>query len=354
MDEARSSIVGNMTSRQRCLAAIAGQPVDRVPVFPLLMFLPADRLGISFRRYATDGAAMAEAQLNVRQRFGVDAITACSDAFRVSADLGGEIAYPEDHPPHLLRPLVTRDADLDRLGRPDPTARGGRMADRTHAVREMVKAVGEECLVVGWVDMPFAEACSVCGVQEFMMLMMDEPAVAHRLLDILTEIVIGFALAQLETGAPMIGAGDAAASLISPALYRQFALPYEQRVSRAIHDAGGLVKLHVCGNTTALLEDMARSGADLFNVDYPVDLARAVDAYGAAGKSLKGNLNPVTEMLQSTPERCRQHALDCMATAQGLGFLLSAGCEVPAGVSDEVFAAFCDAPRSGVSAQRRP
>ena len=34
-----------MTSLERCLAAIAGKPVDRVPVFPLLMFLSADRAG---------------------------------------------------------------------------------------------------------------------------------------------------------------------------------------------------------------------------------------------------------------------------------------------------------------------
>jgi hypothetical protein len=34
-----------------------------------------------------------------------------------------------------------------------------------------------------------------------------------------------------------------------------------------------------------------------------------------------------------------------MATAKGHGYMLSAGCEAPAGVSDEVFAAFCNAPR---------
>ena len=217
------------------------------------------------------------------------------------------------------------------------------MADRTNAVREMVNAVGNECLVLGWVDMPFAEACSVCGVQEFMMLMIDEPELAHRLLDFLTDVVIDFCLVQLGAGAPMIGAGDAAASLVSPELYREFALPCEQRVCRAVHDAGGLVKLHVCGNTSALLEDMAQCGADLFNVDHMVDLARAVEVYGAAGKCIKGNLNPVADLFQSTPDRCRRQALECVATARGHRYMLSAGCEVPAGVSDEVFAAFCSA-----------
>ena len=38
-----------MTSKERCHAATNGQPADRVPVFPLLMFLAADRAGITYR-----------------------------------------------------------------------------------------------------------------------------------------------------------------------------------------------------------------------------------------------------------------------------------------------------------------
>ena len=334
-----------MTGKGRCLAAIHGRPVDRVPVFPLLMFLAADRLGISYRRYATDGVALAEAQVHVYKQFGVDAITACSDAFRVAADLGGEMVYPENQTPHLARPLVTNAADLNRLGRPNPLHSRSRMVDRTQAVREMVKAVGDECLVLGWVDMPFAEACSLCGVQEFMMLLIDEPTMAHRLLDFLSDVVIDFALMQVQAGAPMIGAGDAAASLLSPTLYREFALPFEQRVCRAVHEAGGLVKLHICGNTSKLLGDILLSGADLFNVDHMVDLTEAVKVYGAAGKCIKGNVNPVSGLLQATPQQCRQQALECIEITRGHSYILSAGCELPAGVKDEVFAAFCNAPR---------
>ena len=83
------------------------------------------------------------------------------------------------------------------------------MADRAVGVREMAQAVGNECLVLGWVDMPFAEACSLCGVTEFMLMISDDPRLAHAVLDFLTTIVIDFCRVQLEAGAPMIGAGDA-------------------------------------------------------------------------------------------------------------------------------------------------
>jgi uroporphyrinogen-III decarboxylase len=144
----------------------------------------------------------------------------------------------------------------------------------------------------------------------------------------------------------MIGAGDAAASLISPGMYAEFALPYEQRVCRAIHDAGNLVKLHICGNTTHLLDQMATSGADLFNVDHLVSLQTARDLYTAHGKCYKGNLDPVTHVMQATPEACRDSAHECISVAKGTKYMLSAGCEIPAETSDEVFEAFCNAPKT--------
>jgi MtaA/CmuA family methyltransferase len=288
-----------MNSRERCLAAIRGEPADRTPVFPLVMHLAADRYGVTYRQFARDGGSMAAAQVQFYRSFRVDAITACSDAFRLSADLGGAIVFPEQQPPHLERPLVTSSADVVRLGHPDPARAGSRMADRVSGVAAMVREVGDQCLVLGWVDMPFAEACSACGVQEFMLLLCEDPALAHRLLDHLTGCVIDFALAQLKTGAPTICCGDAAASLVSPVMYREFALPYEQRVTEAIHAADGMAKLHICGNTTALLEDMTRCGADLFNVDHMVDFDRAIAVYGAANLAFKGNLNPVEELLRA-------------------------------------------------------
>jgi MtaA/CmuA family methyltransferase len=341
-----------MNNRQRFMAALRGEPVDRVPVFPLLMFLAADRAAISYRRYATEGRAMAHAQLRVQEAFDLDAITACSDAFRISADLGGDMAYPESKPPYINQPLVRAAADVERLGRPDPLRAGSRMADRVRAVSEMVRGASGRCAILGWVDMPFAEACSICGVQQFMLLTVDEPLLAHRLLDHLTAIVIDFALAQVAAGADMIGAGDAAASLISPAMYREFALPYEQRVCAAIHAAGSLAKLHICGNTTRLLDDMATCGADLFNVDHMVPLERARDVYRAAGKCFKGNLDPVRQVMQASPDDCRAAARDCIRIATAgnepspRGYMLSAGCEIPAETPDDVFRAFCSAPTS--------
>jgi MtaA/CmuA family methyltransferase len=334
-----------MNSKQRCLAALSGEPVDRVPVFPLLMFFAQQRLGVSYREFATNGHVLAEAQLKIRDAFGVDAITACSDAFRITADLGADMVFPENQTPYAAAPLVASRSDLARLARPDPGDPKTRMNDRVRATQEMVRAVGDTCLVLGWVDMPFAEACSVCGVSALMMLLYDDPLLAHEILEYLTAIVIIFCLAQRAVGTPMIGAGDAAASLLSPKLYREFALPYEQRVCHAVHQAGGMAKLHICGNTSHILEDMVRTEADLFNVDHMVDFSAAQGVYSGKRVCFKGNLDPVADMLQAAPEVCQARALDCIRMAAGTRYMLSAGCEVPGDTPDEVFKAFCEAPQ---------
>ena len=325
------------------MAATHGDPVDRAPVFPLLMFFAASRAGLTYRQFAADGGALAQAQLALQAQYGLDAITACSDAFRLSAELGGEMGFPEDKPPYLQYPLVASLADIDGLGHPDPTA--GRLGDRVRAVAEMGQAAAGGFAVLGWVEMPFAEACNLCGVSDFMMLMVDDPEAAHRLLERLTAMEIDFAKAQIAAGADMIGAGDAAASLISPEMYTEFALPYERRVCEAIHAANSLVKLHVCGDTRALLPQMAACGADLFNVDHLVPLAQARAVYAAAGKCFKGNLDPVAQMMQAAPEECEAHALCCLAEAGDVPYMLSPGCEVPADTSDDVFRRFCEAPQ---------
>ena len=339
-----------MNGKERCLAAIQGRPVDRTPVFPLLMFFAADRFGATYREFAANGHVLAQAQLKARETFDLDAITVCSDAFRVSADLGGEMVYPEDKTPYLAAPLVRSEADLaraaaarERLGKPEGGA-AGRMADRVRALEELLRSAGEECLVLGWIEMPFAEACNLCGVSEFLMMTYENPILAHQVLEFATDLNVDFARRQLDAGAPMIGAGDAAASLLSPRLFREFALPYERRVCSAIRDAGGLVKLHICGDTTALLDGMVQSGADLFNVDHLVDFRLARKTYGGAGKCFKGNIDPVADMLMASPQVCAERCRECLRLAEGASYMLSAGCEVPAGVADEVFRAFCNAP----------
>jgi uroporphyrinogen-III decarboxylase len=162
-------------------------------------------------------------------------------------------------------------------------------------------------------------------------------------LEFITDIEIEFARAQLAAGAHAIGCGDAAASMISIPHFREFALPYERRITDAIRASGGYSKLHMCGNSSHILDDLAGNGADMFNVDHMVDLKRAGEVYSKRGAAFKGNVNPVTDLMSATPEHAYKAALACVEMSRGKRFMLGAGCEIPAATPDEVFFAFARA-----------
>jgi len=131
----------------------------------------------------------------------------------------------------------------------------------------------------------------------------------------------------------MIGLGDAVASLVSPKQYRAFALPYEQRIFAAVRDAGAISRLHICGDTSHLVADMGRSGAEIVDLDWMVDMADATRTWGDEGPAPCGNFDPVGVMLRGTPDDVATAVRAC-AAAGGPRHFSAAGCEIPDGTPD--------------------
>ena len=181
---------------------------------------------------------------------------------------------------------------------------------------------------MGWVEGAFALASVLRGDTNLLLDLHDRPEWLKELLEQLVEVGVAFARAQVAAGAQLIGLGDSLASLVSPAQYREFVLPYEQRVFAAVREAGALPRLHVCGNTRHLLPDLARSGAAIVDLDWMVDLGAAVTAFGPGGPAPCGNFDPVAVALQGTPADVERAVRGCAALA-GPRHFSAAGCEIP-------------------------
>lgn len=315
-----------MNSRQRVEARLRGRPVDRVPNFDIMMQFAAHFIRRPLRPYYLDYRVLCEANLAVREAFSLDVLQAISDPFREAWDFGLEVEFPEDGLPVARRPLLREPAYLLRLRTPDPAA-GGRMTDRLEAVRMLRERSRGDAPVMGWVEGALAEAADLRGVGTLLMDLIDRPAWVHELLETAAGLSVAFARAQIEAGADIVGLGDAVASQISPSAYREFALPYEQRVFSAVREMGARGRLHICGNTSRILADMAASGADIIDVDWMVDLGRAAAAAGDKA-SVCGNQDPVAVMLQGTPEAVRAAVLACRRSG-GPRWISAAGCEIP-------------------------
>jgi MtaA/CmuA family methyltransferase len=195
------------------------------------------------------------------------------------------------------------------------------------AIELYKRELGDEYPVIGWVEGCMAEAADLRGVNEFLMDVACEEAFVTDLLDICLEQALVYAKAQIDAGADIIGVGDAVASVAGPRCYKQYALPYQEKLLRAIHDMGAKTKLHICGDVTPFLELLPAEHCDIIDLDWMVPLEKAAVLYGDTCV-LCGNYNPVSVLLQGTQETVAQAVKDC-AKIGGSRYISAAGCEVP-------------------------
>jgi len=315
-----------MNSLQRMTQRLQGAPVDRPPNFNIYMTFAAHYIHEPLYRFYLDYRVLAEANRAMVTDFAVDLFQSLSDPYRETADFGAQIEFPPDGLPVCRQPLLADPQDLRRLPKPDPAA-SLRMLDRLQAVRLMCQWGGDEIPVMGWVEGALAEAGDLRGSSSLLLDVYDRPEWLEELLERCVEVAIEFARLQIEAGARIIGLGDAIASQIAPAMYRRFALPYEQRIFSAVHAMGALARLHICGNTTRLLPDMVASGADIIDLDWMVDLESAASRYGQQA-AFCGNFNPVGVILQGSPAEVYAAARYCVQAGGPRGFS-AAGCEIP-------------------------
>lgn len=332
-----------MNSYERTIAVIEGHAADHLPAMPIFMTWLAPRIGKSYRQYVTDHRVLVEGQEWLVEHFGIDVVSVISDAWREAADCGAQLTFWENEPPACKQALLHDKAALPAVQCPDPMA-GGRMTDRVRAVASLAGKFHGEVPVMGWIEGPLAEACCLRGVNQTMLDLIDDPPFVEDLLDFATEMEIIFALAQIEAGADIIGMGDAAASLCGPRFYESLVLPREQQITRAVHEAGALLRLHICGNTNDILAPMAASGADIIDLDYPVERNRARPEMGD-DPVIAGNFEPVAILLHATPADVVEACRDCHR-AFGPRHIVCAGCEVPTETPLENVQAMFDYARS--------
>lgn len=334
-----------MNGRERIAATLEGRERDSLAYMPITMMVAADEIGVPYGTYATDAEVLARGQVAIAEHFDIDYVSAISDPAVEAAACGAAIRFYDDQPPAVdeQTALLADKAVLHGLAVPNLAA-SQRTANRLRAVELLREAAGSEKLVEGWIEGPCAEAADLRGINRLMMDFYDDPAFVGDLFDFVVAMERAFALEQIRAGAELIGIGDAAASLVGPELYGRFVLPRERELVDAVHDAGALVRLHICGTIRPLEQDIATLGADIVDLDSmnPVGEARA-----ACGPEqvLLGNIDPVRIVRNGTPDQIAAELESCYRDA-GSNFIVGAGCEIPRGTPEENFLAMTRFARS--------
>ena len=107
-------------------------------------------------------------------------------------------------------------------------------------------------------------------------------------------------------------------------------MPYEKRLVRELAADGIFTVIHICGDTTRILDALARYDFCGFELDYKTDAALAKQTAGTA-HLLLGNIDPSGIIGRGTPEQIREATRQLMAVWKPGGrFILNAGCAIPA------------------------
>jgi len=270
--------------------------------------------------------------------FSLDWVTVMSDPYAEAEAFGLKVDYIEDSLPLQEGFLFNSIHDTDRLAVPEIKS-SGRMLSRINEIEYYSKTVGDKYFTVGWVEGPLAEYADLRGLQDACLDLYDFSAKINLAFDIFVENAINFITQQVKAGAHCIGIGDAACSQIGPELYRTFCFKREKILVEHIHSLGALAKLHICGNTSEILPDMIKTGADIIDIDH---LVPEIDKYIPLlnGKQVvSGNTDPVAVIQDSDSAVITANVLDCFRKTKGRG-IVSAGCEITPGTSIANFSAY--------------
>lgn len=320
-----------MNSKELVRRALRGESAPRVPTGPLAVHFCARVAGFSVRQYTTDARALADSVIRYYERFRPDAVWLSTDTWVSAEAMGTRVGAAGDHLPFggLGPPLIQRAADIDRIPPPDVGSRG-RYPLMLEALHRVIDSLGRDVFVVACFDQfPFSLAAALLGINEIMVTLVEDRPFVEAVMERCLEYGLAYARALGDAGADLLSGGDSPAGLIGPRAYRELAWPFERRLMQALKAASARpVSLHICGDATALLPDMAGTGADVLELDHKVDLARACEAVGPE-VALWGNLDPVALLAQATPDAVRCAAREAVAAVRRCGhrrFVLSSGC----------------------------
>ena len=300
-----------MNSRDRVLAALAGQPVDRPPVCNPTNVSTVELMDLVDARFPD---ANREPELNARlaatsyTELGFDSIMPYFTGVLESSALGAEIQWEGKDNWATVRmnePIWRTDSDVVL------PADFMEHSDTAGLVRtiEILKREYPDAAVLGKTFGPWTLGYFLFGVQEFLTMSIDDPEMTVRCLEPLKEISFVFGEAQIAAGADVIVFPDhVTGDLVSGEYYEKFLLEIHQE---AVETLPVPLIMHICGYTLDRLDTVARSGMAAFHFDSKNDPQKARDIAGDR-IGLVGNINNPVTLYSKEPADVRAEVFACL------------------------------------------
>src|SRR5215470_16733291 len=277
----------------RLLRACRREPIDRTPVWMMrqagryLKEYRDIRAKAGFLELCKNTDLAAEVSMQPYRILGVDAVIFFSDILIPVEAMGVDVSLT-DKGPEIADPIRDQRG-VDRLIIPDPAAEVPFVGS---IIRKLRQDLQNDVPLIGFAGAPWTLASYMIegggskSFAEIKGLAYREPRVLHALLDKIATTVSSYLLFQIESGAQVIQLFDTWAGELNRGDYEEFALPYTQKIFDAIGNR--VPRVLYLNGCSAILESMARSGADVISVDWRISMAEARRRLGN-GIAIQGN-----------------------------------------------------------------
>jgi uroporphyrinogen decarboxylase len=300
-----------MSSSERLVAPLAGYPGVKL-------------IGRSVREALHDSGTQLEALRSLEERLHPDIVFPLLDLTVEAESLGLGVDFYDKMPASLARQRLPRLERFYEIGLPDPEE-----AARMPVFLEVAEGLSEGGgrISASYVTGPFTLLAQLIGMEE----LLDRVKLGDTLTEALafSTAVVGEYAAALASRVDMIVVVDSAAEALRA---EEYGLLYRQYVSGLvgiIRSSGATCLLHVCGDATHLLEELALTGAEGLCLDSRVNLQRGFDKM-PSNVVIMGNIDPKRVMQRGTSEDVRWEVRRLLRhTSKARNFILSTGCDVP-------------------------
>jgi len=342
-----------MTSKERVQRALNHQEPDRIPIdtggwLSGICYIAYDnlkkKLGIeSERRWLGWITGTVQLDEEVLQRFHVDTryvypkeAADYDPQWRDGNSFVDEFgirwtkpptSYYYDQETHPFEKLGIND--IEKYDWPDPKAKG-----RDIGLKEQAKKISDAgYAVLTVVPGPFEFTQYLRGMGPLFMDTIENPAYFCKLLDKVTEVLIGLNDRFLDTVGEYLDCflffsdyGNQRGSLINPKSWRKLVKPREAELVKALkRKTKAKIAFHTCGSAWDHLDDLVEIGVDVLN---PVQISAAnMDPYILKKKygdvlSFWGGVDQQEVLPKGSPERVREESRKMIcALGKGGGYL---------------------------------
>jgi uroporphyrinogen decarboxylase len=289
----------------RFLKACRREPVDATPVWFMrqagryMSEYRALREKYSLLELCRTPDLATEVTLQPVRRIEVDAAILFSDLLLPLEPMGLPFDFIKGEGPQIERPIESAE-DIDRLKTFEPREKLGHVLD---AIRQVQRELAGRVPLIGFAGAPFTLASYAIegghsnNFARTKSLMYGQPDAWHRLCEKFATIVADYLVAQIEAGVDAVQVFDSWVGALSPADYREFAMPHTSRIFEAIGTR--VPTIHFGVGTATILEEIRDAGGDVIGVDWRSPLDDAWERIGY-DHAVQGNLDP-TLLLGPTP-----------------------------------------------------